>query len=102
MDTIQLYLLNKGENEIYLVVYDISDPKRLRKVALLCEKYLNRIQKSVFEGDLTKSQLFALKKDLKRAINKHVDSVLIYFMQSTSMKKKIMLGREMDDPYLIL
>ena len=32
----------------YIVAYDISDPKRLRKVALACEDYGTRKQFSVF------------------------------------------------------
>jgi CRISPR-associated protein Cas2 len=85
-----------------IVVYDISDPSRLRQVAKICEKYLYRVQKSVFEGELTRSQLYALKHDLKKAINTSEDSVIIYFMTRTSTKRKIQLGAMPDDPLTII
>ena len=39
----------------FLVAYDIADPKRLRRVARLLERYALRCQKSVFlfDGDET-------------------------------------------------
>ena len=85
-----------------VVVYDIADPRRLREVAKICEKYLYRVQKSVFEGELTSSQLYALKGDLKKAINKREDSVIIYFIKRASVKKQITLGKEMEDKFIII
>ncbi|MEZ6141686.1 MAG: CRISPR-associated endonuclease Cas2 [Zavarzinella sp.] len=32
----------------YIIAYDIADPKRLRKIARLMEKWAIRTQKSVF------------------------------------------------------
>lgn len=87
---------------MYLLTYDISEPSRLRKVAKICEKYLYRVQKSVFEGELTESQIFALKKDLKKAINKEYDTILIYFMRRSSLRKKIRLGKKTEDTFVII
>ena len=39
-----------------IVAYDISNPKRLRRVALACLDYGIRIEKSVFECDLRNDQ----------------------------------------------
>ncbi len=36
----------------YFVAYDVSEEKRLRRIAKICEDYGVRIQKSVFECDL--------------------------------------------------
>ena len=47
---------------MFIVAYDISDKKRLRKVAQICERFLIRVQKSVFEGELSNSQLRILQK----------------------------------------
>ena len=33
----------------WLLIYDISDPKRLRKVAKIANAFGNRVQRSVFE-----------------------------------------------------
>lgn len=87
---------------MYLIVYDIGDAKRLRTVAKICERYVNRVQKSVFEGDLSKSQLFAIKDQLKKIIKKDEDSVIIYLVPNYLMKKKITLGKEPKDPFVLM
>lgn len=73
----------------------------MRVIAKICENYLIRVQKSVFEGELSKSQLYALKKDLKKEINKEEDFVVVYFIRRTSIRKKIQLGRNVEDPFVI-
>lgn len=73
----------------------------MRVIAKICENYLIRVQKSVFEGELSKSQLYALKKDLKKEINKEEDFVVVYFIRRTSIRKKIQLGRKIEDPFVI-
>ena len=73
----------------------------MKKVALICQKYLIRVQKSVFEGDLTKSQLYCLDKEIKHIIEKDTDSVIIYFITRKSIKKKKFLGKVDDDPYIV-
>ena len=73
----------------------------MRVIAKICENYLIRVQKSVFEGELSKSQLYALKKDLKKEINKEEDFVMVYFIRRTSIRKKIQLGRKVEDPFVI-
>lgn len=85
-----------------IVVYDISDAKRLRQVAKICEQYLYRVQKSVFEGELTKSQLYSLKNDLKKTINQTEDSVIIYFVTRASVKKRLTMGKELKDQFVII
>ena len=60
---------------MYLVLfYDISlssegpertkDSRVLRQVFKICKQYLTHIQNSVFEGELSESQLFKLKTEL--------------------------------------
>ena len=50
----------------YLVSYDISDPKRLRKVARSLEGFGVRLQYSVFECPLDDLRLAKLKAELQR------------------------------------
>jgi len=85
-----------------IIAYDISDPERLRLVAAICEKYLIRVQKSVFEGELTKSQLYSIQKELKKVIEKKDDSVIIYLVRKSAMKRKIILGKKPEDDYIII
>jgi CRISPR-associated protein Cas2 len=86
---------------MYVLIYDISTSRRLKAVASLCEQYLIRVQNSVFEGELTKSQYHILLTELKRILKPEQDSVIIYFLPRASMKKKVELGKKQTDPYLV-
>lgn len=86
---------------MYLLTYDIANPKRLAKVAKVCEKYLIRAQKSVFEGELTDAQKHALWHDLESIIEPMTDAIALYNIPKIAMKKKHLLGIIPSDPYLI-
>lgn len=60
-----------------IIVYDIK-VERVNKVKGYLRKHLNWIQNSVFEGDITLSELEIIKKGLKDIINKNEDSVIIF------------------------
>jgi CRISPR-associated protein Cas2 len=60
----------------YLVCYDISDPKRLRKVATVCEDFGYRKQFSVFLCRLSATDLVRLRSRLYDIINLAEDQVL--------------------------
>jgi CRISPR-associated protein Cas2 len=60
----------------YLVCYDISDPKRLRKVAKLCEDFGYRRQLSVFFVRVSATDFVRLRTRLYDAINLDEDQVL--------------------------
>jgi CRISPR-associated protein Cas2 len=57
----------------YIVAYDISDPKRLRKVATTCEDFGLRRQYSVFCCRLSATDLVKLKSRLYDLINLQED-----------------------------
>ncbi|MBX5484647.1 MAG: CRISPR-associated endonuclease Cas2 [Myxococcaceae bacterium] len=61
----------------YLVTYDISDPKRLRKVFKLMKDYGDHLQLSVFRCDLSRMQVAQLKMELLKVINADADQVLL-------------------------
>lgn len=64
-----------------LLSYDISDsPKRLRKMANLCEDYGVRVQNSVFEMEINAAELVKLKQEIDKIIDTSVDSVRIYHL----------------------
>ena len=86
---------------MYLLTYSIRNKKRLKKVVNVCKKYMNRVQKSVFEGELSKSQLFALQSYLKKIINKDEDAITIYLIPRSLLRKKILLGIVPNDPFII-
>lgn len=62
----------------YLIAYDISDPKRLIRVAKIMKDYGTRVQKSVFECNLQKEQFQRLVARVVSVINDVEDSVRIY------------------------
>jgi CRISPR-associated protein Cas2 len=50
-----------SRSRLWLVAYDIAEPKRLRKIAKSCETFGARQQKSIFECGLTRDDKQALK-----------------------------------------
>lgn len=60
----------------YIVCYDISDPKRLRKVATACEDFGVRKQLSVFLCRLTPTDFARLRARLYDLIHLQEDQVL--------------------------
>ena len=60
----------------YIITYDISDPKRLRKVFRLMLGYGDHLQLSVFQCDLNSRELVELKHALGEVINHAEDQVL--------------------------
>ena len=62
---------------VYDIVTDDEGKKILPKVFKTCKKYLTHIQNSVFEGNLSKPNSVALKKELEHYIRKDTDSVIM-------------------------
>jgi CRISPR-associated protein Cas2 len=60
----------------YIVTYDISDDKRLRKVFQTMRKYGDHLQFSVFECQMTPSDLVRCRADLAKIIHHTEDQVL--------------------------
>ena len=65
-----------------ILIYDISIEAGGQKVSSktfkTCKKYLSHIQKSTFEGEITKSQIMSLKFELSKFIRKDLDSVILF------------------------
>ena len=60
---------------IYFISYDVSNPKRLNKVAKMLENFGIRIQFSFFECEMEKEQLEKLKSSLLEILDKKQDSL---------------------------
>ena len=60
-----------------IAVYDVGE-KRVVKMLKLCRQYLNWIQNSVFEGELTEVQLKELKYKAKEIKKDDEDSFIIF------------------------
>ena len=69
----------QGENIMrILVTYDISNARRLRRIAKVTVSFGTRVQKSVFECDLEEGGFIKLKERLAREMNPELDSVRFY------------------------
>lgn len=76
-----------------ILVYDIGQ-KRVGKALKICRRYLNWVQNSVFEGELTEARLKALKLNLKKMMNQEEDAVLIYRLREQKYIKREILGQD--------
>ena len=62
--------------QTFVIMYDISDPKRLRRVYRICLGYGDRLQYSVFRCNLTPMELVELRGRLREAIHHKEDQVV--------------------------
>ncbi|MBI4705020.1 MAG: CRISPR-associated endonuclease Cas2 [Deltaproteobacteria bacterium] len=62
--------------QTYIVSYDVSNPRRLRKVFKLMRGYGDHLQLSVFRCELSARELFELRAKLGHAIKHDEDQVL--------------------------
>jgi len=82
----------------YLVCYDIADPKRLRKVARLCEDFGYRKQYSVFLVRVSATDYVRLRTRLYEAINLTLDQVLFIPLCGKCSGGFESLGKPTDPP----
>ncbi len=75
-----------------IIVYDVGE-KRVNKVCQFLRRYLNWIQNSVFEGELTISEIEKIKAGLKKLINLEEDSIIFYSFRSEKAMKKFVMGK---------
>lgn len=76
-----------------ILVYDIGE-KRVGKACKACRRYLNWVQNSVFEGELSSARLARLKGLLNRLMKEDEDSVLIYKMRDEKLVTHEIIGVE--------
>jgi CRISPR-associated protein Cas2 len=76
-----------------IAVYDIGE-KRVVKMLKLCRQYLNWIQNSVFEGELTEVQIKELKFKAKEIMNESEDSFIIFTSRDQKWLYKEIIGKE--------
>jgi CRISPR-associated protein Cas2 len=76
-----------------IAVYDCGE-KRVVKMLKLMRRYLNWIQNSVFEGELTAVQLLELKNDAAKIMDKNTDSLIIFTSRNEKWLEKEVIGKE--------
>lgn len=80
-----------------IIVYDVG-VKRVNKVKKLLRQYLVWIQNSVFEGELTESELMQVKRKLKEIIDANADAVQFYILKSEKYLKREAMGTPKAEP----
>lgn len=89
--------LDKGENMLVWVIYDITGNSLRKKVSDTCKNYgLYRVQKSVFLGDLNANQRDSLAVECEDIIDPDVDSVYVFPMDDESFRKVKLIGQAFD------
>ena len=76
-----------------ILVYDFAE-KRIGKILKLCRKYLNWVQNSVFEGEISEVKLKELLMNAGSFMNKEEDSIIIFKHPSIHYMDKEVVGRE--------
>lgn len=85
--------LKCGGNMYALIVYDVGE-KRVAKVLKFLRSYLNWIQNSVFEGEITEAQLLKIKNKIMKITNPEEDSVIIFTSREKRWLSKSVIGKE--------
>ncbi len=77
-----------------ILVYDIGE-KRVGKMLKHCRKYLNWIQNSVFEGEITDVKLKELIIGAKNIMNEEFDSLILFKSRDQKWLEKQIVGKEL-------
>lgn len=76
-----------------ILVYDFKE-KCVGKILKLCRKYLNWIQNSVFEGEISEVKLKELLQIAHSFMDKDEDSIIIFKHPSKIYMEKEIVGKE--------
>ncbi|QGY47487.1 CRISPR-associated endonuclease Cas2 [Maribellus comscasis] len=76
-----------------IAVYDVGK-KRVAKMLKLCRRYLNWIQNSVFEGEITEAKLLELKYEALQIMDEEDDSLIIFKTRQEKWLDKEIVGKE--------
>ena len=81
------------ESMYVILVYDCGE-RRVAKMLKLCRKYLNWIQNSVFEGEISEVRLKKLLYSAKEFMDESEDSIIIFKGPNHSSLEKEVVGKE--------
>ena len=79
-----------------IIVYDVS-VERVSRICQFLRRYLNWVQNSVFEGEVSMGMLEEIKTGIKEIINKDEDSARIYILPNEKPLKREVIGIEKVD-----
>lgn len=76
-----------------VIVYD-TGVERVNKLRIFLRQYLNWVQNSVFEGELTKAELMKVRSGIKEIVDEDFDCVLIYSVKDKKWLDSELIGTE--------
>lgn len=95
MNMERLFLDEKNNKTFYLIIYDISENKKRKKISDLIDGYGVRVQYSSFEVWLNEKQLQNLMKKMQK-LSGEQDSIRIYKLsQKPNVVEKDNLSEEL-------
>ena len=77
-----------------IAMYDVGE-KRVGKMLKLFRKYLNWIQNSVFEGEITEVKLMELKHRALDIMDEETDSLILFKTRQEKWLEKEIVGKEL-------
>ena len=84
-----------------IMVYDV-EVERVNKVLKTGRKYLNWVQNSVLEGEITSARLEKLKAELKKIIKEDKDSIIFYILRDVRYTRRETMGLSKGGEELII
>jgi CRISPR-associated protein Cas2 len=79
-----------------ILVYDVGE-KRVGKMLKLCRQYLNWIQNSVLEGEISEVKLKELKDKAEKIMVEEEDSLIIFKSRQQHWLDKEVIGLTRND-----
>lgn len=76
-----------------ILVYDLGE-LRVSRMLKLCRKYLNWVQNSVFEGEITEVKLKELLSKARTIMDLNYDSILVFKSRDQQWLEKQVIGVE--------
>ncbi len=91
------HILSFNFKIMYIIaVYDIGE-KRVGKMLKLMRRYLNWIQNSVFEGEISEVKLKSLTSEAESIMDKTTDSLIYFKSQNKRWLEKEVVGKELSN-----
>jgi CRISPR-associated protein Cas2 len=76
-----------------IAVYDVNE-KRVGKMLKLCRRYLNWIQNSVFEGEISEVKLKEMIIEAEDIMDTATDSLILFKSRNSRWLDKQIVGQE--------
>lgn len=74
-----------------IIVYDVG-VERVNKIKKFLRTWLNWVQNSVFEGELTESEFIKVQQGIKNIVDKEFDSVIIFKLRDRKFIDRKVIG----------